>query len=100
MSIVEHVYEAAANAGFLKHCVWRPSDGSPPHTNMVGLRAPDDSVLDNLTLSTDTTISYPAVIFDGLGPRDVVEVDGVQFQVREIRAVGDGSEIRAKLTRL
>jgi hypothetical protein len=100
MSLIEKIYEAAANVGFLKKCIWRPSDGSPPHANMVDLRAPDDSVLDNLTLSTETTISYPAVVFDGIRPREIVEVDGVTFQVREVRATGDGSEMRAKLSRL
>lgn len=100
MSLVDQVYEAAANAGFLKHCVWHPSDGGPPRTNMVGLRSPDDTVLDNLSLSSETTISYPAVIFAGLSPREIVEVDGVRFQVREVRATGDGSEMRAKLAKL
>ena len=100
MNLVEQVYEAAANAGFLKECVWHPSDGGPPRTNMVGLRAPDDSVLGNLTPSRDTVISYPASIFEGLSQREMVEVAGVKFQVRDIRAVGDGSEMRAKLTRL
>jgi hypothetical protein len=45
-------------------------------------------------------MSYPATVFVGLAPRETVEIDGVAFQVREIRAVGDGSELRAKLTRL
>lgn len=100
MNLAEQVYEAAANAGFLKECVWHPSDGSPSRTNMVGLRAPDDTVLDNLTQSRETTISYPASIFAGLAAREVVAVAGVQFQVRIVTAVGDGSEMRARLTRL
>ncbi|MCU6432632.1 hypothetical protein LPB67_02420 [Undibacterium sp. Jales W-56] len=100
MNLVEKIYEAAASVGFLKECIWHPSDGSPPRTNMIGLQAPDDTVLDNLTVTTDTTMSYPATIFDGLAPRETVEIEGVAFQVREIRAVGDGSEMRAKLTRI
>ncbi len=100
MNLAEQVYEAAANAGFLKVCVWQPSNGSPAQKYPVGLRAPDDSVLDNLTLSRETVISFPASCFVGLATRDVVEVDGVRFQVREVRAIGDGSETRAKLTRL
>ena len=99
-SLIEKIYEAAANVGFLKTCVWRPSDGSPPRTNQVGLQAPDETVLDNLASTTDTTMSYPASIFAGLAQREVVEIDGMTFQVREIRAVGDGSELRARLTRL
>lgn len=100
MNLVEKIYEAAANAGFLKECVWRPSDGSPPRTNMVGFAAPDETLLDGLTASTEYVMSYPAMIFDGLAPRETVEIDGAAFQVRELRAVGDGSEMRAKLTRL
>ena len=100
MNLVEQVYQAAANAGFLKECVWHPSDGSVPRTHPVGLRASDDSVLDNLTQSRETVISYPAATFKGLTPREMVEVAGVKFQVREVKATGDGSEMRAKLTRL
>lgn len=100
MSLVDKIYEAAANVGFLKECVWRPSDGSPPRTNMVGFAAPDETLLDGLTASTEYVMSYPATIFDGLGPHETVEIDGAAFQVRELRAVGDGAEMRAKLTRL
>lgn len=100
MSLAEQVYQAAANAGFLKECLWQPSDGSPAQTGHVGLRAPDDTVLDNLTLSRETVISYPASCFVGLTAREVLEIEGIRFQVREVRAVGDGSEMRARLTRL
>lgn len=97
---MEALYAAAAHAGFLKECVWRPSDGSPPCTGLVGFAAADDTLLDGLAASTEYAMSYPATIFAGLAPRETVEIDGVAFQVRELRAVGDGSEIRARLTRL
>ncbi|CAH0445137.1 head-tail joining protein [Ralstonia pseudosolanacearum] len=100
MDIVETLYEAAANAGLLKECVWRPSDGSPPRTNMVGFAAPDETLLDGLTVSTEYVMSYPATVLVGLGSRETVEIGGVRFHVRDVRAVGDGSEIRAKLSRL
>ena len=45
-------------------------------------------------------MTYPVTAFGGLAVREVVEIGGTSFQVRDIRAVGDGSEIRAKLTRL
>jgi hypothetical protein len=51
-------------------------------------------------LSTDYEMTYPVTAFGGLAVREVVEIGGTSFQVRDIRAVGDGSEIRAKLTRL
>ena len=48
--------------------------------------------------------AWRSVVWDhplvGLAAREVVEIGGTTFQVRDIRAVGDGSEIRAKLTRL
>lgn len=100
MDLIEKIYEAAANVGFLKECIWRPSDGSPPRTNSVGFAAPDETLLDGLTASTEYVMSYPATIFAGLAPRETVEIDGVVFQVRELRAMGDGTEMRAKLTRL
>ena len=45
-------------------------------------------------------MTYPASGLDGLAVRDVVVIDGHSYQVRDIRAIGDGSEMRAKLTRL
>ena len=98
--LVERIYEAAANVGLLKECRWHPSDGSPVQIQSVGFAAPDETLLDGLTGSTDYVISYPESVFRGLTARDTVEVGGTSFQVREIRAVGDGSEIRAKLTRI
>lgn len=100
MSLAEQVYEAAANAGLLKECLWQPSDGSSPQMARVGFAAPDETLLDGLTSSTEYVISYPDSVFKGLAARDTVEIGAALFQVRDIRAVGDGSEIRAKLTRL
>ncbi|MBL0143852.1 MAG: hypothetical protein IPP91_17545 [Betaproteobacteria bacterium] len=100
MGLVERIYEAAANVGFLKPCTWQPSAGGARQTHPVGFAAPDEMLLDGLTASTEYVMSYPATIFTGLAPREVVEIDWVAFQVREVRAVGDGSEMRAKLTRL
>lgn len=100
MSLIEQIYESAANAGLLKDCLWRPSDGSPMQRHPVGFAAPDDTVLDGLSLSTEYVMTYPASIFIGLAQREPVEIDGVIFLVRELRAVGDGSEMRATLTRV
>jgi len=51
-------------------------------------------------LSTDYEMTYPVTAFGGLAAREVVEIGGAAFQVRDIRAMSDGSEIRSKLTRL
>jgi hypothetical protein len=99
LDIVSRVYESAASAGLLKRCVWLQNHATPLE-HFVGLRAPDDSVLENLTRSKETTISYPVTIFIGLRAGETVELEGQRFQVREIKAVGDGAELRARLTRL
>ncbi len=100
MKLVEQIYASAANVGLLQECIWYPSNGAPSQRHQVGFAAPDESLLDGLTLSTDYEMTYPGTAFGGLAVREVVEIGSTSFQVRDIRAVGDGSEIRAKLTRL
>ena len=51
-------------------------------------------------MNTDYAITYPASVFVGLAVRDTVNVNGVSYQVRDVRALGDGTEMRARLTRL
>lgn len=100
MKLIERLYQSAANAGLTVRCHWQPADGSPLQTHAVGFTAPDDTVFDGLASSTDYQMSYPASVLKGLGPREAVEIDGVIYQVRSTRAVGDGSEMRAQLTRV
>ena len=100
MGLVEQVYAAAANAGLLRDCHWQPADGSPSQTHAVGFSAPDGTLFDGLASATDYQMSYPTSVFVGLAVRDAVVIDGDSYQVRDIRAVGDGSVMRAKLTRL
>jgi hypothetical protein len=84
----------------LKEAVWSPSDSSAPQSAKVDFRAPDETVLDGLGLSTDYSIRYPAATFAGLVSGESLTIEGVTYRVREIRALGDGSEKRATLTRL
>ena len=100
MGLIDQIYESAANAGLLKECVWHPSVGAAPQTARVGFAAPNVTILDGLALDTDYAITYPASVFLGLAARELVEIDGVIYQVRSTRAVGDGSEMRAQLTRV
>ena len=100
MKLIERLYQSAANAGLTVRCHWQPADGSPSQTHVVGFSAPDDTILDGLARNTDYAITYPASAFVGLAAREVVGIDGVTYQVRDVRAVADGSEMRAKLTRL
>ncbi len=99
-TLVEKIYRAAANAGFLKTCVWQPGDASAQQTHSVGFSAPDKDVLSGLGVSTEYEITYPNTCLVGLKARDVVQVEGVAYQVREVMAVGDGSEMRATLMRM
>jgi hypothetical protein len=100
MGIVEQIYTSAGNAGLLRECRWQPSDGSPAQQHPVGFAAPDDTVFDGLASTTDYQMSYPASVFVDLAAREAVEIDSVIYQVRSTRAVGDGSEMRAQLTRV
>lgn len=100
MTTLEKLYEAAARVGLLKTCTWLPAGGAVALMHPVGLQTEAQTVLDNLAATTETTMSYPASCFVGLGPRERVEIDGTPFQVREVRPVGDGSELHARLTRL
>jgi hypothetical protein len=99
-TLVERLYRAAANVGFLKTCVWQPSNGGAAQTHSVGFSAPDQDVLSGLGVSTEYEMTYPNSCFVGLKTREVVQVEGMVYQVREIMAVGDGSEVRAKLMRV
>ena len=66
---------------------------------LVDFRTPDVEVLDGLGLSSDYAIRYPAdeVMLD---TGHELVIGGVTYRVREVRAVGGGSECRATLTML
>lgn len=100
LTLAERLYLAAANAGFLKACIWQPSVGGAPHTHSVGIRAPDQDILSGLGVSTEHEMTYPTTCFVGLKAREVVHIEGQDYQVRDIMAIGDGSEMRAKLMRV
>ena len=100
MGLVETVYAAAASAGLLQACVWHPSDGSAEQSHSVGLSCPDESLLDGLTVSTEYAMTFPASMFTGLAAQEQVQIGSATYLVREVRAVGDGTERRARLTRV
>jgi len=100
MGFVEQIFAAAAQAGLLRTAVWQPADGGAPQTQAVGFSAPDTTLLDGLALGTDLEMSFPVSAFVGIAVRDGVVIDGITYQVRDLRAVGDGSERRARLSRL
>ncbi|CAK0777470.1 Head-tail adaptor protein [Gammaproteobacteria bacterium] len=98
MGLIESLYQSAARAGLLVRCLWVNSPS--PVEAWVGFKAVDEAVLNGLTLSTETTITFPASALPGLLAGAVVEIRGDRYQVREVRSLGDGSERRATLTKL
>ena len=94
MIAIEAFYTAAAHAGLLVDAL---VDGQ---RIAVEFRAPDESVLDGLALSTDYTMRYPRSLVPRLDAGDTVQISGAAYRVREIRALGDGSECQATLSRL
>ena len=93
MVTVADLYAAAGRAGLLSPASIGGADV------LVDFRAPDVEVLDGLGLSSDYAIRYPAgdTVLDS-GHKLVI--GGVTYRVREVRAIGDGSECRATLMRI
>ena len=94
MMDVGALYDAAANAGLLTRAVIGGTEV------MVDFRAPDEDVLDGLGVSRNHTIRYPVSRLPLLAAGNTLEIAGQTYRVREITAMGDGSEARASLTRL
>ena len=90
---VADLYDAAARAGLL----------TPVKVGALivecGFRAPDETVLDGLALSRDYEIEFPTERLL-LSVGDTVEIAGQSYRVREVIALRDGKECRARLARL
>ena len=94
MLSVEFLYAAAANAGLLKAA----SIGGTQV--MVDFRAADEDVLGGMGVSRDYAIRYPLAWLPALGTGSTLDIGGNTYRVREVLAMGDGSEMRAHLTQL
>jgi len=94
MVAVEFLYAAADNAGLLKPALFGTTQV------MVDLRAPDHDVLSGMGVSRDYSIRYPLTWMPELVTGNTLEVAGKTYRVREITAIGDGSECQATLSRL
>lgn len=93
MNRLRELYAVAGRAGLLTPAVIGGTQV------LVDFRAPDTEVLDGLGLSSDYAIRYPAdeVMLD---TGHELVIGGITYRVREVRAVGDGTECRATLMRL
>lgn len=87
------LYEAARNAGLLSAVTVA---GTTVH---CAFRAPDESVLDGFALSRDYQIDFPAAWLT-LVSGQTLEIAGSTYEVRDVRAMGDGAERRAWLCKL
>lgn len=94
MAGIETLYDAAASAGLLIRAV------SGSLEVMVDFRAPDEDVLDGLGVNRNYTIRYPMSRLPLLAAGNALEIAGITYRVREVSAMGDGTEARASLTRL
>lgn len=100
-TLIERLFAAAGSAGFLRECVWVAADSPPVEvTGAVGFTAPDQPLMDGMALSTEHAITFPASLFVGIGRGDSIYLDDVEYRVREVRALGDGTEMRATLARV
>ncbi len=94
MAGIEALYDAAASAGLLIRAV------SGSLEVMVDFRAPDEDVLDGLGVNRNYTIRYPLSRLPLLAAGNSLDIAGITYRVREVSAMGDGTEARASLTRL
>lgn len=94
MAGIETLYDAAASAGLLIRAV------SGSLEVMVDFRAPDEDVLDGLGVNRNYTIRYPLSRLPLLAAGNALDIAGITYRVREVSAMGDGTEARASLTRL
>lgn len=97
--VIEQIYQAAARAGLLKS-VWWISRTQSSKTLFVEWRESDDTMLHNMVVGTDITMTAPSVDLAGLQQGDRIVMGRREFNVRDIRLLHDGSETRATLASL
>jgi hypothetical protein len=97
--VIEQIYQAAARAGLLKSVRWI-SRSQSSKTLWVEWRESDDSMLHNLVVGTDITMTGPSAEFAGIAQGDRIVMGRREFNVRDVRQIHDGSETRATLASL
>ncbi len=97
-SIVQQVFAAAGNAGWLVSCSWVPKGKGIRETAPVSLSSEDHLLMDHLARSTDPLIRFPASNFVGIKRGDLLVIGANRYQVREVENLKDGSIKQAKVT--
>ncbi len=95
--MIQQIYQAAARAGLLKNVRWYSRTQSSK-TLWVEWREADDTVLHDLVVGTNITMTAPSADLAGLQQGDRVVTGQREYAVREVRAIHDGSETRATLS--
>ena len=95
LSMIEQIYQAAARAGLLKSVRW--VSGNFTKSLCVEWRESDDSMLHDLVVGTDITMTGPTAALDGIRQGDVILVGQRMYKVRDVRVIHDGSETCATL---
>ena len=91
---VEFLYAAAESAGLLTPALFGATQV------MIDFRAPDEDVLSGMGVRRDYSIRYPLTWMANLVAGSTITISGQAYRVREVTAIGDGSECRATLARL
>ena len=65
--------------------------GEAPLTANVMLDKPDEDILGGRVSSTDYVMTLPASKFPGIARNLTVSIDGVTYNVREVKQIGDGA---------
>jgi hypothetical protein len=95
--MIQQIYQAAARAGLLKNVRWYSrTKGSKALS--VEWRESDDSMLHDLVVGTNITMTAPSADLAGLQQGDRIVTGQREYAVREVRAIHDGSETRATLS--
>ena len=94
MGLMERLYRAARRSKLLVTAQFNGQSVA------VGFTAPDEGVLGGLVRSTDYTIRYPTSELAALAPGHTLTIEGIAYTVRDVRAVGDGTERIASLSRV
>lgn len=61
---------------------------------------PDDLVASGLVLSTEYTLTVKTVDVSGVVDGDVLSIDGVSYEVRQIRKIDDGALSRVVVSKV
>lgn len=87
-------------ADFNQSASWTPSLGGPVQIVGVILDQPDENIFGGGELSHEWAITYSSTKFSGLKTGEIIVINSINYKVREIKSLDDGSLITAKLSKI